>query len=220
MEDVLDLYAQPADPARPVVCFDELPYGLKGSTRDPLPAAPGRIKREDYEYTRQGSCSLLASFCPATGWRQVTVSARRTKREFAEQMRLLVEDHFPDAERIAVVLDNLNTHTLAALYEVFPPARARHIASKLEFHFTPIHGRWLNTIEIEWSLLARQCLNRRLPDIASVQAEADAWVQQRNTARTTADWRFTAADARETLKRLYPLTDHDPPIITVADYSG
>lgn len=211
MEDVLELYAAPADPARPVVCFDELPYGLKGSPRAPIPAAAGRLQREDYEYTRQGSCSLLAVFCPAAGWRQVMVTARRTKREFAEQMRLLVEEHFPQAERIQVVLDNLNTHTLAALYEVFPPAQARRIASKLEFHFTPTHGSWLNMIEIEWSLLARHCLQRRLPDIATVQREVDAWAAERNTARATVDWRFTAHDARTTLKRLYPLIDHDPP---------
>lgn len=220
MEDVLDLYAAPFNPARPVVCFDELPYGLKGSPRAALPAAPGRIQREDYEYTRHGSCSLLASFQPLTGWRQVTVSARRTKREFAEQLRLLVEEHFPNAERIAVVLDNLNTHTLAALYVVFPPAQARHIASKLEFHFTPNHGSWLNMIEIEWSLLARQCLNRRLGDITTVQREVDVWTATRNAAQATVDWRFTTDEARDTLKRLYPLTDHDPPIITVVDYSG
>lgn len=210
MEDVLDLYAAPVNPARPVVCFDELPYGLKGSPRDPIPAAPGRLQRADYEYTRHGSCSLLAVFCPALGWRQVTVSARRTKREFAEQMRLLAEEHFPRAERIQVVLDNLNTHTLAALYESFPPAQARSIASKLEFHFTPTHGSWLNMIEIEWSLVARHCLHRRLPDIATVQHEVDAWADERNTTRATVDWRFTAQDARTTLKRLYPFTDHDP----------
>ena len=154
---------------------------------------------------------MLAVFCPATGWRQVTVTARRTKREFAEQLRLLVEEHFPQAERIQVVLDNLNTHTLAALYEVFAPEQARHIARKLEFHFTPTHGSWLNMIEVEWSLLARYCLRRRLPDIASVQREADAWAAERNRTHATVDWRFTARDARETLKRLYPLTDHDPP---------
>ncbi len=194
-----------------MVCFDELPYGLTSPTRAPLPAAPGRTQREDYEYRRQGSCALLGVFCPATGWRQLTVTARRTKREFAEQLRRLVEEHFPQAERIQVVLDNLNTHTLAALYEVFPPAQARHIARKLELHFTPTHASWLNMIEVEWSLVARQCLNRRLPDIATVQREVDAWAAERNRTHATVDWRFTARDARVTLKRLYPHTDHDPP---------
>lgn len=211
MEDLLDLYAAPPDPRQPVVCFDELPYGLKDSPRPSLPAAPGLVAREDYEYTREGSCALLALFCPAAGWRHITVRAQRTKREVAEQLRLLVEEWWPEAERIHLVLDNLNTHTLAALYEVYPAEQARRIVRKLELHFTPKHGSWLNLVEIEWSLLARQCLRRRLPDIASVQREVDAWAAARNAAGASVDWRFTPEDARTKMQRLYTTVHPDSP---------
>jgi hypothetical protein len=211
MEEVLDLYAAPPDPRQPVVCFDELPYGLTAHTRAPLPPAPGQLAKEDYEYSRQGSCALLALFCPAAGWRRITVRAQRTKREVAEQLRLLVEECFPEAERIHLVLDNLNTHTLAALYEVYPAEQARQIVRKLELHFTPKHGSWLNLVEIEWSLLARQCLRRRLPDLASVQREVEAWAAARNAEHASVDWRFTPEDARTKMQRLYTTVHPAPP---------
>ena len=210
MEDLLALYAEPYDPRRPVVGFDECPYALQAASCDPRPAAPGQPRREDYEYERRGSCSLLGVFEPATGWRQVTASARRTRVEVAEQWRALVEDHYPDAEVIRVVLDNVTTHTPAALYEVFEPERARHIASKLELHYTPTHGSWLNMIEVEWAILARQCLDRRIGDLGALQQEVDAWAAERNARRATVAWRFRAADARERLQRWYDRVRHDP----------
>jgi len=204
MEDVLDLYAQPYDPARPVVCFDELPYQLLDHTAAPLPCAPGHPAREDYEYERHGTCNLFITFQPFQGWRQVDVTERRTKQDFAQQMHALVHVHFPDAEVIRVVLDNLNTHTPAALYDAFPPAEARRLTEKLEFHYTPKHGSWLNMVEIELSVLARQCLDRRLPDRATVQQVVTAWVERRNAYRASVDWRFTVHDARTKLVDLYP----------------
>lgn len=204
LEDVLDLYADAPDPARPVVCFDEYGLALTAPTREPIPAAPGRVRREDYEYERHGSAALLACFQPAAGWRRIQVCSQRTKQEFAEVMRQLVEEHFPQAEVIRVVLDNLNTHTLAAFYEAFPPEQARHLASKLVFHHTPKHGSWLNMVEIEWAILTRQCLDQHLPDLASVEQAVGAWVAERNRQRATVDWRFTTLDARRRLHRLYP----------------
>lgn len=204
MEDVLELYAAPADPARPVVCVDEYPLALSEAKYCPQPRQPGRPQREDYEYIRRGSCSLFAAFAPHAGWRTVQARARRTSQDFAWFIRSLVDEHFPEAPTLRVVLDNLSTHTPAALYDTFPAAEARRIAARLEFHFTPAHGSWLNMIEIEWSILARQCLGRRLPDIAAAQAQLDAWTDQRNQARATVDWRFTASDAREHMPALYP----------------
>jgi hypothetical protein len=205
MEDVLDLYAQPYDAARPVVCFDELPYQLLDHVIPPEPCASGRPAREDYEYERQGTCNLFIAFQPLQGWRQVDVTERRTKHDFAEQMQQLVNVQFADAELIRVVLDNLNTHTPAALYDAFPPAEARRLTEKLEFHYTPKHGSWLNMVEIELSVLARQCLDRRLPDRATVQQVIATWVERRNAYHTTVDWRFTVHDARTKLVDLYPL---------------
>lgn len=204
MEELLDLYAEPSDPQRPVVCFDEKPYQLVGETRQPLPRQPGQPQRFDYEYQRQGTANLFIVFQPLAGWRHVAVSERRAKLDFAGQMQALVDEHFPDAEQIRVVLDNLNTHTPAALYEAFVPAEARRILRKLEFHYTPKHGSWLNMVEIELSVLARQCLHRRLPDRATLQLEVSAWEQWRNAEQATVEWRFTTADARAKLKRLYP----------------
>jgi hypothetical protein len=205
MEDVLDLYTAPYDPLRPVVGVDEYPLALTAPTRAPIPAAPGRVRKEDYEYHRRGSCSLFAAFQPLAGWRTVAVYARRTAQDFAHFLQTLVDVHFPDAAVIRVVLDNLNTHTLAALYETFPPAEARRIARKLEFHYTPAHGSWLNMIEIEWSVLAQQCLTgRRLGDMDTVQHEVDAWVAARNQQRATVAWRFTTTAARDVLEHLYP----------------
>ncbi len=204
MEDVLDLYAAPPDPLRPRVCFDELPYQLVSETRAPLPAAPGRPERYDYEYKREGTANLFLLARPEAGWRHVDVTERRTGRDFAEQMRRLVDVHFPEAEVIRVVLDNLNTHTLAVLYEAFPAAEARRIARKLELHPTPKHGSWLNMAEVELGVLSGQCLDRRIPDMETLRREVAAWQAARNAARATIAWRFTAQDARVKLHRLYP----------------
>lgn len=203
MEDILDLYAEPYDPRRPVVCLDERPYQLRKDQRDPLPVKPGQPRREDFEYEREGTCNLFLTFQPLTGWRHVEVTERRTGADFAHQMKWLVDEVFPEADVIRVVLDNLNIHTPAALYQTFPPEEARRLVRKLEFHHTPKHGSWLNMVEIEFSVLARQCLNRRLPDIATVRREVQAWEEARNAAQATVAWRFTTADARLKLHRLY-----------------
>jgi hypothetical protein len=203
MEDVLDLYAEPYDPRRPVVCFDERPYQLVADVQAPLPMEPGRPQRVDYEYERQGCCNLFLIFQPLTGWREVHVTERRTKEDFARQMKWLVDEVFPEAEGIRVVLDNLNTHTPAVLYQTFPPEEARRLTRKLAFHSTPKHGSWLNMTEIEFSILARQCLDRRLPDIESVRREVDAWAKARSEVRATVQWRFTTANARLTFRRFY-----------------
>ncbi len=205
MEDVLDLYAEPYDPQRPVVCFDELPYQLLDHVVAPEPPVPGHPAREDYEYERKGTCNLFIAFQPQQGWRHVEVTERRTAQDFAHQMRRLVDDQFPNAERIRVVLDNLNTHTPAALYQTFAPAEARRLTQKLEFHYTPTHGSWLNMVEIELSVLARQCLHQRLPDRERIERVIAPWEARRNTSRATVDWRFTVKHARTKLKELYPL---------------
>jgi DDE superfamily endonuclease len=204
MEDVLELYAEPYDPKRPQVCFDELPYQLVAETRQPLPARPGQPVRYDYEYQRNGTCSIFALFCPHGGWRHLDVRERRTALDFAHQMKALVDDHFPEAEVIRLVLDNLNTHTPASLYAAFAPAEAHRIARKLEFHYTPKHGSWLNMIEIELSVLARQCLAQRVPDIATLEDTIEPWERERNDRHATVDWRFTVPAARTKLIRLYP----------------
>jgi DDE superfamily endonuclease len=194
MEDVLDLYAEPDDPTRPRVCFDECPYQLIREVRQPLPAQPGRPLRYDYEYRREGTCNLFMFVQPTVGWRQVKVTERRTKPDFAQCMKDLVDVHFPQADVIRVVLDNLNTHTPAALYEAFEPAEARRLIRKLEFHYTPKHGSWLNMAEIELSVLAGQCLDRRLPDSETVRSEVAAWETQRNAeqAKMRVGQRFSA----------------------------
>jgi hypothetical protein len=204
MEDVLDLYAEPPDPKRPTVCFDELPYQIVAETRTPVPAGPGRPARVDYEYRRAGTANLFMSFDPARGWRRVSVTDRRTKRDFAREMRRLVDQDYPDAVVLRLVSDNLNTHTPAALYDTFPPAEARRIARKLEFHHTPKHGSWLNMAEIELSVVSGQCLDRRLGDRATLEREVAAWQAERNDARATVTWRFTTAAARTKLQRVYP----------------
>jgi hypothetical protein len=204
MEDVLELYAEPYDPEYPVVCFDESPYQMISETRVPLPAEPGKPERYDYEYKREGTCNLFMFFQPLGGWRHVKVTERRTAQDWAECMRDLVDIHFPDALVISVVQDNLNTHTPAALYQAFEPAEARRIINKVDFRYTPKHGSWLNMAEIELSVLSRQCLDRRIPDQEALKHETAAWVERRNTAKATIDWRFTTADARIKLKKLYP----------------
>lgn len=204
MEAILDLYARPYDAHRPVVCFDECPYQLVAEVRPPLPAQPGQPLRYDYEYRRQGSCNLFVAFQPALGWRNIDVTARRTKQDFAHQMKALVDVHFPQAEIIIVVLDNLNTHTLAALYETFDPAEARRIARKLEFHFTPKHASWLNMVEIELSVLSRQCIGGRIPSTDLLAQQIAPWQTQRNAQGATVKWQFSVLDAREKMASLYP----------------
>jgi hypothetical protein len=207
MEDVLDLYAAPYDPARPVVCLDERPVVLRGDVRAPLSAAPGRPRRRDSEYARYGTACLAVLFEPLRGWRHIIPSQRRTKRDFAGWLQEVVDVHYPQAETIRLVVDNLNTHTPAVLYEVFPPEEAHRLARKLEFHYTPTHGSWLNMVEIELSVLASTCLDRRIPDLATLAAETAAYGERRNAAQATVQWRFTTAAARTKLAHLYPALD-------------
>ena len=204
MEEVLDLYAEPYDPQRPVVCFDETSTQLLADTRPPLLAQPGRPARQDYEYRREGTRNLFLACEPLAGWRQVAVTERRTMQDFAQQMRWLVDEAYPEIPVVRVVLDNLNTHRVASLYETFPAQEARRIAKRLEFHYTPKHGSWLNLAEIEFSVLVRSCLRQRLPDEESLQREVAASVQERNAAQITINWRFKTQDARTKLHRLYP----------------
>jgi hypothetical protein len=204
MEDVLAVYHRPYDPNCPLVCFDEGTKQQVKETRLPLLPEPGQVAKYDYEYERNGTSNLFMFFAPLEGWRHVKVTDRRTMIDWAYCMRDLVDIHFPHAETIVVVMDNLNTHKLASLYEAFPPAEARRIAEKLEIHYTPKHGSWLNMAEIELSVLSRQCLKRRIPDQPTLHHEIAAWESQRNTVASTVNWRFTTADARIKLKRLYP----------------
>jgi hypothetical protein len=203
MEDVLDVYERPYDPRRPVLCMDETSLQLLGDLRAPLPVRPGRVGREDYEYERAGVCNLFLAVDPLGGWRSVAVTARRTRQDWATFMREVARA-YPDAERIVLVLDNLNTHGPASFYEAFPAAEAHALARRFEVHHTPTHGSWLNIAEIELSVLSRQCLDRRLPDRDALTAEVAAWTARRNAAPGSIDWRFTTADARIKLKRLYP----------------
>jgi transposase len=205
MEDVLDLYEEPYDSNKPLICFDELPYQLVAEARVPLPTKLRQPARYDYEYERKGTTNLFAFFEPKGGFRRVEVSERRTAKDFALAMKRLVDELYPQAETIRLVLDNLNTHTPAALYGAFEPAEARRIARKLEFHYTPKHGSWLNQVEIELSVLHKQCLGgRRIPDEEMLGREVGAWERERNKRGVTVEWRFTASDAREKLARLYP----------------
>ncbi|MHA7631652.1 IS630 family transposase [Corallococcus sp. M7] len=206
MEDVLELYAAPADKAHPVVCFDETPVQLIGEVRTPVPAAPGRPRRYDYEYQRNGTANLFVHLDVHAGRRHVDVTPSRTSRDFARQMRDLVDEHYPDAERVRVVLDNLSTHSAAALYETFPPQEARRLLRKLEFHYVPKHASWLNMVEIEISILTRQCLGRRLGDVKTLKQEVARWQRQRNLARARIRWRFSVDSARQKLGKSYPLT--------------
>ncbi len=203
MEHILDLYELPYNPQRPMVCFDETSKQLIGETRLPLPASPGQVLRYDYEYRRHGTRNLFLFFEPLAGWRHVEVTERRTKLDFAHQMRWLVDVAYPDAECLEVVLDNLNTHTYAALYEAFEPAQARRIARKLAFHYTPAHASWLNMAEIEFSVVMRK-LGLRVPDEETLKRKVRAIVTARNQAHSTVDWQFTTDGARIKLKRLYP----------------
>lgn len=211
MEDVLDVYQRPFDPKRPLVCLDEGSKQLLADSREPLPMQPkqgehsGHPQREDYEYVREGTCSFFMLFAPLLCWRHVAVTERRTAQDFAHVIKELVDGPYADAETIVLVLDNLNTHTPASLYEAFEPAEAKRLADKLEIHYTPKHGSWLNMAEIELSVLGCQCLDRRLPDIATLTQEIAAWEKARNAAQRTVHWQFTTADARIKLAKLYPI---------------
>ena len=204
MEDVLDVYERPYDPHRPVVCFDETSKQLIEETRLPMPAVPGHRERYDYEYKRNGTRNLFMFFEPLRGWRHLEVTERRTAVDFAHQMKWLVDRVYPHAEVICVVLDNLNTHNIASLYKTFEPSEARRIARRLEFHYTPKHGSWLDMAEIEFSVFARQYLNRRIPDELTLKRECAAVELERNIAHASVNWQFTSRDARTKLKNLYP----------------
>ena len=204
MEDVLGVYTQPYDPQRPQVCVDETSKQLVAETRTPIPAAPGQPERVDYAYERKGTANRFMVFEPLAGKRHVKVTERRTAVDFADVLRELVDEPYPQAEKIVLVMDNLNTHKPASLYEAFPPAEARRLLERLEMHYTPKHGSWLNMAETELSVLATQCLDRRIPDPTILIGEVAAWEHQRNAAKCRVDWRFTTQDARITLKRLYP----------------
>lgn len=203
MEDVLDLYEESYDPLRPVVCFDESPKQLIGEVREPMPAQPGTPARQDTEYQRNGVRDLMMICEPKRGWRDVLVMERRTKVEFAHCMRHIVQS-YPGAEIIRVVLDNLNTHKAASLYEAFPPEEARAIARKIEFHYTPKHGSWLNIAELELAVLSNMCLSQRIPDEDTLQQQVSANVRERNAKRIPVKWKFTTQSARRKLARIYP----------------
>jgi transposase len=204
MEDVLELYAEADDPDRPRVNFDECSVELHADARPPEPAAPGRPARVDSEYVRNGTADLFVIVDPTAGRRHVTVTERRTKADFAAQMKYLCDELYPTARAVRVVLDNLNTHTAGALYEAFEPAEARRLAAKIEFHYTPKHASWLNMAELELSVLARQCLSRRIPDAVTLAAEVKAWQDARNRDRVRIAWCFKVADARKKMARVYP----------------
>lgn len=205
MEDVLNVYARPYEERRPVVCLDEKSKELHGEVREPLPLAPGKPARQDSEYERNGVANLFMQVEPLTGKRRVRVTERRTAVDCAEQLRLLVEEDYPDAEKIVLVTDNLNTHHIGCLYEAFEPEKAERIAAKLEWHYTPEHGSWLNIAEIELSVIGRQCLNRRIENQETLIREVAAWQESRNAEQVAINWQFTTKDARIKLRQLYPI---------------
>jgi hypothetical protein len=204
MEEVLDIYKKPYDPQRPVLCMDEMSTQLIGERRDPLPTAPGQPLKYDTEYTRNGTANIFMTFEPLVGKRFTQVTDQRTKIDWAHYMKALVDEHYPDAESLCVILDNLNTHTKSSLYEAFEPREAKRIADKLDIHYTPKHGSWLNMAEIELSHLSRQCLAQRIAEKDTVITEVQAWTQSRNAMQAKANWQFTTADARVKLRKLYP----------------
>jgi len=206
MEDVLAVYARPFDAALPVVCMDEKPYQLLDSSRNAIPMQPGVLERADYEYIRNGTCSIFIFTEPLAGWRYADAFPQRTKKDWAYKIQWLLDEQYPDAQKVVLVMDNLNTHAISSLYEAFPPDEAFRLAGRLEIHFTPKHGSWLNIAENELSAMAAQCLGeRRIPDLPTLNAELAAWHTQRNQSQKGVDWQFTTADARIKLKRLYPL---------------
>jgi len=205
MEDVLEVYQRPHDPAHPVVCLDETSKQLVAETRAPIPASPGQPARHDYEYERNGTANLFMLFAPLEGWRHVEVTDRHTAVDYAEILKDLSDKHFPNADKIVLVQDNLNTHKPASLYEAFPAAEARRLVERFEWHYTPKHGSWLDMAESELSVLSTQCLDRRIPNKQTLTEEVAAWESARNQKHTKTDWQFTTADARVKLKRLYPV---------------
>jgi transposase len=210
MEDVLEVYTRPYDERFPQVCLDEKSKQLVGEVREPLAASPGRVARHDYEYEREGTANLFIVSEPLAGWRHISVTDRRTKIDWAHCIKELVDLHYPHAEKIVLVMDNLNIHTPTALYEAFEPVEARRLLEKLEIHYTPKHGSWLNMAEIELSVLSRQCLDQRIPNRESLAEEVGAWEAERNAAESSIDWRFTSEEARIKLKHLYPETVEEP----------
>jgi len=207
MEDVLEVYKRPYDATRPVVCLDETSKQLIGEVQTAVPAAPGQVAHYDYEYVRKGVANVFMIFEPLAGQREAEVTDRRTKKDWAMCVRRIADEMYPEAEKIVLVEDNLNTHSPASLYETFPPAEAKRIADRFEFHYTPKHGSWLDMAEIELGILNRQCLNRRIDNVEDMRREATAWKTDRNAARVKANWQFTTEDARIKLRKLYPSID-------------
>jgi transposase len=204
MEDILDVYQRPYNPKVPVVCQDEKPVQLISDKRDPLPVRPGRQKREDYEYKREGVANIFMHAEPLAGWRNVNVRQQRTRQDWASEIKDLLDIYYPEAEKVCLVCDNLNTHQLGSLYETFAPEEARRLARRLDIHYTPKHGSWLNMAEIELSALSKQGLSERIPGIVTLSQVTTTWTMQRNERQKGIDWQFTTTDARIKLKRLYP----------------
>jgi len=205
MEDVLEVYSRPYNPKRPMICMDEKPYQLLGEVRGPLPPKPGKVKKFDNEYERKGTCSVFMFTEPLAGWRYAEAFEHRTKRDWAHRVKYVLDNQYQDAEKIVLVMDNLNTHVISSFYETFPPEEAFRLAQRLEIHYTPKHGSWLDIAEIELSALSVQCLgDRRIPSISALNTELSAWKTKRNANQKGVDWHFTTADARTKLKRLYP----------------
>jgi len=211
MEDVLEVYKRPYNPLRPVVCMDETSKQLIAETRQPMDAEPGQPRRVDYEYERKGVADLFMFFEPLRGWRRVWITPQRRKIEWAICVRQLLDENYPEVERLVLVCDNLNTHTGGALYEAFPPAEARRLWERLEVHYTPKHGSWLNMAETELSVLSGQCLDRRIEEVAVLWHEVGPWVDHRNHTEAKVRWRFTTEDARIKLEKLYPVFDYPDP---------
>ena len=206
MEDVLAVYARPYDPQKPVVCMDEKPYQLLDHVREPLPMRPGANEKVDNEYERNGTCSIFIFTEPLGGWRYAQAFPRRTKKDWANNVKWLLNEQYPEVEKVIFVMDNLNTHTISALYEAFPPEEAFRLAQRIEIHFTPKHGSWLNIAEIELSAMATQCLGtRRISDIDNLNSELAIWHTHRNQSQKGVDWQFSTDTARDKLKRLYPI---------------
>ncbi|VTR93560.1 Marine sediment metagenome DNA, contig: S01H4_S07078 OS=marine sediment metagenome GN=S01H4_40720 PE=4 SV=1: DDE_3 [Gemmata massiliana] len=206
MEDVIEVYQRPYDPKRPQVCIDEQPVQLIGETRIPLPARPGRSRRFDYEYRRNGTANLFLAFAPLVGWRHVEVTERRTAQDFGMFLRYVVDEVYAEAHRVVLITDNLNVHGPGSLYEALDPTTARRVAEKIEWHYTPKHGSWLNVAECEFAVLTRQCLSRRIESVEELRRQVEAWENARNDRLVEAQWRVTTADARIKLRRLYPST--------------
>lgn len=204
MEDILDVYAQPYDPQYPMICMDEKPFQMLDNVMAPLPVKPGSCEKVDYEYERKGTGSIFIFTEPLQSWRHVSVRNQRTRIDWAEEIDELLTVYYPDAKKVVLVMDNLNTHTTASLYQAFEPEKARELAKRLEIHYTPKHGSWLNIAETELSVMTRQCLGRRIPDIKTLQAQLSAWENARNGANLMVKWQFTTTDARIKLRHLYP----------------